>query len=45
MHIYPKGGHGLSLADKSSANVNDEGHINPHVASWFKLAKEWIGIN
>ena len=45
MHIYPKGGHGLSLADKSSANVNDEGHINPHVASWFKLAKQWIEIN
>lgn len=44
MHIYPKGGHGLSLADKSSANVNEEGHINPHVSSWFNLAVQWIDL-
>jgi len=31
LHIYPRGGHGLGVAEK-----------NPHVASWVKLAGEWL---
>ncbi|MGI6337649.1 MAG: alpha/beta hydrolase [Eubacteriales bacterium] len=33
LHIYPKGGHGLGLA------LGD-----PHVASWMKLACQWIAL-
>lgn len=44
LHIFPDGGHGLSVADKYSA----EGYvdkIDPHVQKWVKLADEWIKYN
>lgn len=42
LHLYSKGVHGLSLCDKSSANVDRPDHINPHAGSWFALAIEWL---
>lgn len=44
LHIYPKGVHGLALADESTANKNSLDHINPHAASWFDLAIKWLNI-
>lgn len=40
LHIYPKGGHGLSLATEEVA-TSEEGII-AHVASWMKLCIEWM---
>lgn len=42
LHIYAKGGHGLSLCDASTAAPLKPDLINPHVATWFKLVIEWI---
>lgn len=39
-HIFPYGGHGLALADESTAK--HEGHINKVCAQWSRLAVEWI---
>lgn len=39
-HIFPYGGHGLALSDRSTAGY--DGHINPMCATWFNLAIEWI---
>ncbi|MGN0634427.1 MAG: alpha/beta hydrolase [Oscillospiraceae bacterium] len=39
-HIYPSGGHGLSLCDKSSATW--EGHIQPTAASWAAQCIDWM---
>lgn len=40
VHVYEKGGHGLSLADESSASVKEQ--ILPRVAGWFDLAADWL---
>lgn len=42
LHIYPKGVHGLSLCDKTTASIEHPDQINPHVATWFNLAVEWL---
>ena len=39
-HIYPFGGHGLSLADRVTAWNNDQ--IIPNVQPWAELAAEWL---
>ena len=39
-HIFPYGGHGLALADESTAK--HEAHINYTCAKWFDLALEWV---
>ncbi|WP_234122399.1 alpha/beta hydrolase [Clostridium hydrogenum] len=40
MHIYPDGGHGLSLATEET---NEDGtQLNIHVSSWMKLSIDWI---
>lgn len=39
-HIFPYGGHGLALADESTAK--HMAHINHTCAQWFNLAIEWI---
>ena len=39
MHIYPKGCPGLSLATKE---VCDESGVDFHVATWAKLACQWL---
>lgn len=38
LHIYPKGGHGLSLATKETDSDN------PHVSTWMNLSIEWLNI-
>lgn len=40
LHIYEKGQHGLSLADKTSAKKLSE--VDQHVATWSKLAVQWL---
>lgn len=39
-HIYPSGGHGLSLCDETTATR--EGHIQPVAAGWVDAAVGWI---
>lgn len=39
MHVYPKGGHGLSLANEL---VCEPDRIDPKVQTWMGFAKEWI---
>jgi len=39
MHIYPKGGHGLSLANKE---VMEGKPSDPHVGTWIDLCIEWL---
>lgn len=40
MHIFPQGGHGLSLADETTAAGENE--INPTCAQWSDLAIRWL---
>lgn len=40
LHVYQKGRHGLSLADKTSAKKPRE--INSRVATWAPLAVTWL---
>lgn len=39
-HIYQRGRHGLALASRASAKA--PGYIDDHVASWTRLAGEWL---
>lgn len=40
LHIYPQGGHGLSLANPEVCGEIKE--FYPHVATWMPLAIEWL---
>lgn len=40
LHIYPDGGHGLSLATQETAD--DTRGEDPHVATWMALCSEWL---
>lgn len=40
-HMYPEGGHGLSLANEETANGDIE-KINPYVGQWLALVVGWI---
>ena len=40
LHLYPTGGHGLSLAVEETADF--DGQIIPHVATWIDLACKWM---
>lgn len=40
-HMYPMGGHGLSVCNMDSAEGNLE-KVNPYIANWTNLANEWI---
>lgn len=40
LHIFEKGVHGLSLANKTTANSLDQ--INPDVAIWTELVSKWL---
>ena len=44
MHIFPKGGHGLSLATANTVDANGYG-IEPQVAAWFGLFATWLKTN
>ncbi len=39
-HLFPEGGHGLSLCNPVTSNNPDQ--LMPHVAKWFNLAVEFI---
>lgn len=40
-HMYPKGGHGLALANRLTATA-DGSHIQEECSSWIGLAQTWI---
>lgn len=44
LHIYPKGGHGLSLCMEETSG-NQDGVFEPYCASWINLAKAWMELN
>lgn len=37
LHLYTRGQHGLALGKAES------GQVHPHLASWVRLCKEWLG--
>lgn len=41
MHIYPKGPHGMALANKQTAWEGREEYINPEIAKWVDMAVAW----
>lgn len=41
MHIYPVGGHGLSLANEETSIPNGYG-VQEECQSWIQLVKEWL---
>ena len=46
-HLYGWGGHGLSVANRITQVRNEQklpikSHINPHVATWLPLCREWL---
>lgn len=42
LHIYPTGGHGLSLATEDTS-AGDERRTEPRCQSWIRMAGEWLG--
>lgn len=40
LHLFPRGGHGMSLATEETAR--EERHIQKECAQWMELAKNWI---
>ena len=40
LHVFQWGGHGMALGTEASAA--DERHVDPHVAHWMTLCKEWL---
>ena len=41
LHIYPVGGHGLSLATEETGG-NDGGMIQPYCTGWMDMVKAWM---
>lgn len=41
MHIYPKGPHGMALANKLTAWDGQEAYVNPEIAKWVGMAAAW----
>ncbi len=44
LHIYPSGGHGLSLATEETAGAR-ECHLQPYCSGWIALAKAWMELH
>jgi acetyl esterase/lipase len=42
MHLFPKGGHGLSLATPEVAQPEAGRYPDPHVAEWMHLCLGWM---
>lgn len=40
-HMFPMGGHGLSVCNLDSAEGNLD-KVNPYIAKWTELANDWI---
>ena len=41
-HLFPQGQHGLSLANRITANPSNPGHMQEEAGIWIDLAKTWI---
>ncbi|MBQ7916647.1 MAG: alpha/beta hydrolase [Firmicutes bacterium] len=41
LHVFPKGHHGLSLANRRTSGGNPDGEI-PEVAQWIDLCCDWL---
>lgn len=41
LHVFPRGNHGLSLANRRSSGGNPDGEL-PEVAQWMRLCKDWL---
>ena len=41
-HIFPKGPHGMALADESAIKDGDTSYVNKEVATWVNMADEFI---
>ncbi len=44
LHVYPYGGHGLSVANEQSSQTDQPEIRDPHIATWMNLCIEWIKI-
>jgi acetyl esterase/lipase len=42
LHIYPKGGHGLSLATEETRGANDDKPLLTACQNWITMAGKWI---
>lgn len=42
LHIYPRGHHGLALANAETKSANGSDSIIPEVQDWVRLAGRWI---
>lgn len=42
LHIFPYGGHGLSLATSEVAHIGTEGQVQPLMQCWPDLAADWM---
>jgi acetyl esterase/lipase len=42
LHLFPNGQHGLSLANRITANPTNPGHLQEEAGVWIDLAKTWI---
>jgi acetyl esterase/lipase len=42
LHIYPRGGHGLSLGTEETKSFANELRVQPEVANWIEMAGRWI---
>ena len=41
LHVFPRGNHGLSLANRRTSGGNPDGEL-PEVAQWMRLCKDWL---
>ena len=41
-HLYPKGGHGLSLSTEEVAEPAKKREADLHIADWFERAIDWL---
>ena len=47
LHIYPVGGHGISLGNELTRGGGEDSirQIVPEVAGWIELAARWVGLS
>ncbi len=42
MHIYPRGGHGIALANEETQSMDGGNTIVPEAQNWIRMAGRWI---
>lgn len=42
LHIYPRGGHGLSLATEETRSIHDKGPLQLECQNWIGMAGTWV---